>query len=181
MADRPLTEKQKRFIEEYQIDGNAARAARAAGYAERYAGRNAHHVVTAPKVAAELELRRRERADRFDVTADGIVAKLATIGFANIADFVTPGPNGEPVFDVFSLDRERTAALSELDVVVPASQEGGAAKRVKLRLPSQRAALTSLARLLGNFKSGAPAAASDEEDDDITFEREYVSPSSDDR
>ncbi len=37
MAKQQLTQKQKRFIDEYLIDLNAARAARAAGYSEKTA------------------------------------------------------------------------------------------------------------------------------------------------
>lgn len=54
MADRPLTGKQQRFCEEYQIDLNATQAAIRAGYAVVSAKVSGHNCITNYNVKREI-------------------------------------------------------------------------------------------------------------------------------
>jgi len=61
--DRKLTERQRRFIEEYMACGNGAEAARRAGYSEGIAKVQASENLTKQNVKAEIERRRREMSE----------------------------------------------------------------------------------------------------------------------
>lgn len=50
-----LTAKKKAFIEQYKIDRNGARAARAAGYSPKFAGTNAYHIKQDKDVSAAIK------------------------------------------------------------------------------------------------------------------------------
>ena len=55
-----LTERQRRFVDEYIISGNATEAARNAGYSEKYAGTNSDKLLKNTNVKAELDKRMQE-------------------------------------------------------------------------------------------------------------------------
>ena len=61
--DRKLTERQRRFIEEYMACGNGAEAARRAGYSEGIAKVQASENLTKQNVKAEIERRRQEMSE----------------------------------------------------------------------------------------------------------------------
>ena len=61
--NRPLTERQRRFIEEYLACGNGAEAARRAGYSEGIAKVQASENLTKQNVKAELDRRRQEMSE----------------------------------------------------------------------------------------------------------------------
>lgn len=71
-----LTEKQKRFVDEYLIDMNASAAARRAGYKAPEIGRR---LVTKSHVAAAIAERQKDRQERTEVTQDFVVTNLKTI------------------------------------------------------------------------------------------------------
>ena len=72
----PLTPKQRRFAEEYQIDLNGTQAAIRAGYSARTANRIASENLTKPDIAAEIARLQRERAERLELTADWVLSRL---------------------------------------------------------------------------------------------------------
>lgn len=61
--DRKLTERQRRFIDEYMACGNGAEAARRAGYSEGIAKVQASENLTKQNIKAEIERRRREMSE----------------------------------------------------------------------------------------------------------------------
>jgi phage terminase small subunit len=71
-----LTEKQKRFVDEYLKDLNASAAARRAGYKAPEIGRR---LVTKSHVAAAIAERQKDRQERTEVTQDFVVTNLKTI------------------------------------------------------------------------------------------------------
>lgn len=62
-ADRKLTERQRRFVDEYMACGNGAEAARRAGYSEGIAKVQASENLTKQNVKAEIDRRRQEMSD----------------------------------------------------------------------------------------------------------------------
>ena len=83
-ADRKLTERQSRFIDEYMACGNGAEAARRAGYSEGIARVQASENLTKQNIKAEIERRRQEMSeDSEDRRAKWIVALE---GLASSAD-----------------------------------------------------------------------------------------------
>lgn len=85
-----LTEKQKRFADEYLIDLNATRAYKAA-YPniknDETAAAAAARLLRNVNVSTHIEKRIKEREKRTEITQDMVLRELAAIGFANGADF----------------------------------------------------------------------------------------------
>jgi len=99
----------------------------------------------------EAEATRRAIADTA-ITKSKIVMELWRIGSANMMDFMTVGPDGDPVTNFKDLTRDQTAALQE--IVIDAYVEGHGKearqiKKVKFKLGDKGAALMNIARLFG--------------------------------
>lgn len=78
--EKKLTEKQKRFCEEYLIDLNAAKAAERAGYKNSNIGRQ---LITKNNVSEYIfELQKRQQR-RTEITADRVLEELAAIAFSD--------------------------------------------------------------------------------------------------
>jgi phage terminase small subunit len=74
-----LRERQRRFIEEFLVDGNGAAAYRRAGYQARTnhaAAASAHKLLTKADVAAAIAEAQAKRAERTQITADWVIQKL---------------------------------------------------------------------------------------------------------
>ena len=73
-----LTEKQKRFCEEYLIDLNATQAAIRAGYKNPEIGRQ---IITKNNVSEYLNSLMKKRSENTGVTAEKVVKELESIAF----------------------------------------------------------------------------------------------------
>lgn len=89
-----LTEKQKRFVQEYLVDLNATAAAKRAGYSEKSASRIAVELLNKTQVSAEIQKQQAKRQKRVEITQEKVLEELAAIAFANGADFATVNQNG---------------------------------------------------------------------------------------
>lgn len=69
-----LTDKQKRFIEEYLIDLNATQAAIRAGYSERTANEQGSQNLA--KLSSYIEEEKRKRSSRVQITQDDVIRML---------------------------------------------------------------------------------------------------------
>jgi phage terminase small subunit len=149
-----LSPKQARFIDEYLVDLNATQAAIRAGYSARTARSIGQENLTKPDIAAAIEAAQRSQSARTGITADMVIAELAKIGFANMADYMKATPGGDPYLDFAALTRDQAAALQEVtieDYVAGRGDNARDVKRVKFRLADKRAALVDLGRHLGMF------------------------------
>lgn len=84
-----LTEKQKRFADEYLIDLNATRAYKVAYpnvKKDDVAAQAGSRLLRNVKVSAYIEKRIKEREKRTEITQDMVLRELASIGFANGSD-----------------------------------------------------------------------------------------------
>lgn len=77
-----LSAKMQMFCQEYVIDYNATRAAKAAGYSDKTAGAMGHENLSKPEIKNEIARLTKDRAQRLDVTADLVIQELALIAFA---------------------------------------------------------------------------------------------------
>ncbi len=82
-----LTEKQKRFINEYLIDLNATQAAIRAGYSEKTANRIGTENLSKLVIQNEINRRMKDREIRTEITQDMVVRELAAIAFSNGTDY----------------------------------------------------------------------------------------------
>lgn len=83
-----LTDKQRRFVEEYLIDLNATQAAIRAGYSVKTAKEIAAQNLSKLNISNEIAKAMAERSRRTGVSADRVIEELAKIGFVNICDVV---------------------------------------------------------------------------------------------
>ena len=74
-----LTNRKKRFVEEYLVDMNGAEAAKRAGYSEKGASRAAYRLLHEPAVQTALEAARAGVSARTGVDADYVVRSLVEI------------------------------------------------------------------------------------------------------
>lgn len=86
-----LTEKQKRFADEYLTDLNATQAAIRAGYSEKTARSIGQRLLTKVDIQKYIQERLKERQERFEITQEMIVNELCKLGFAKIdAELLKP-------------------------------------------------------------------------------------------
>lgn len=83
-----LTEKQKRFADEWLIDMNGTAAAIRAGYSVRSAEVTASKLLRNPKVRAYIDERMAEHSRRTGVTQERIIRELARIAFLDPTQLV---------------------------------------------------------------------------------------------
>ena len=81
-----LTEKQKRFIDEYLIDLNATQAATRAGYSAKTAYSMGQRLLKNVEIQKAVADRQNDLSERTEITQDQIVTELAKIGFAKASD-----------------------------------------------------------------------------------------------
>lgn len=73
---KPLTTKEARFVPEYLVDGNATRAAIAAGYSSHTASRIASALLAKPHIKAAVTRALKAQEKRILVTADENLKRL---------------------------------------------------------------------------------------------------------
>lgn len=144
-----LTAKQSIFVDEYLVDGNATRAAREAGYAEKSCEFIGWENQQKPKVAAAIAKAQEARAQRTEITADKVLRELAKLGFSNMEDFAKVNEEtGSATLDLSDISRDQFAAVTELTT----DSIGEVTTRTKIKLADKRANLELLGKHLGMFK-----------------------------
>lgn len=122
-----LTNKQKRFCEEYLIDLNATQAAIRAGYSSRTSDRIANQNLRKLEVQQYLQELMQRRSERTGVTADTVLSELARIAAADVE--ITGKEKIKALellgkhLGLFNASSDQAAALEKLDEVL--SKIGG--------------------------------------------------------
>jgi len=109
-----LTAKKLRFIEEYNLDLNATQAAIRAGYSKKTAKSQGQRLLTDVDVAAQIEARKAQRADRVQIDADRVVLELARRGLHDARRLFTESGRLKNIHD---LDDDTAAAIQSIEVV----------------------------------------------------------------
>ena len=145
--ERPLSAKQRRFVDEYLLDMNATAAAMRAGYSKLSAEQHGYFLTTRPNVAAVIVQRLAARRERMAVTTERVIRELARIAFADIGRIMSW--SGEELIATPSalLAEDDRAAIAEIAVVK--RKNGDVAARVVLH--DKERALEALCRFLGLF------------------------------
>lgn len=84
-----LTEKQKRFCDEYLIDLNATQAAIRAGYSKKNADKIGSELLGKTRVAEYIQKRKQDRIERTEVTQDFVIKELMAMASVNATDYAT--------------------------------------------------------------------------------------------
>lgn len=138
---KKLTPRREKFIEEYIAKGNAAEAARNAGYSVKTARSIGQELLTIPDVQEEIA-RRRAELRKTSITPERIVREYLRLLNVDMKDIADWGPDGVQARPSDTLTEEQTAAISEI-----AETQAG----IKIKLHDKKGILDSLARIAGMF------------------------------
>ena len=150
-----MTEKQKRFVDEYIIDLNATRAYRAVYLkckTDASAAPSATRLLQNAEIQEAIQKQQQKLKDKFQLTQEMVIREYMKLGFVDPRNLFNE--DGTPK-DISELDDETAAAISGLDVQ-EVFEGKGANKRFagyvkKYKLSDKKGALDSLARHLGLF------------------------------
>lgn len=119
-----LTDKQKRFVEEYLIDLNATQAAIRAGYSEETARQIGAENLSKPVIQEAIQQAQNKRSERTQITQDDVLnGLLEVIAMSTGKKIVTEtdvakNENGELVgFDIAKTKFEPAAANKALELL----------------------------------------------------------------
>lgn len=160
-----LSPKDARFVEEYLIDLNAARAARAAGFSETTARAKAFAWAQPdgpkPDVYKAILARMNKRAEKTEITADRVIQELAKVGFASMRQFIRVDEDGQPQIDLTDAPEDALDALAEVSTETVLEHEGSGdartathVRKTKIKLHDKLKALMALGEHTGAFKQG---------------------------
>lgn len=167
IAEKKLTPKQKRFVDEYLIDLNATQAAIRAGYSPKTANEQGARLLVNVSIAKAIQEARDKRQQRTEITQDRVLQEYARLAFYDPRKLFRPDGTPKPIEE---LDDDTAAALAGLDV--REEFEGAGESRTfagytkKYKLANKLGALDSLAKHLGLFDS----KEEDPEDEAIKIE-----------
>jgi phage terminase small subunit len=137
--DDGLTDRRRRFVDEYLVDLNGTQAAIRAGYAPKGAHSEAYRLLRNVKVRAAID----ERLEAAGLTALEVLAGLSDIARGSLAPFINIDGD-KPVLDLTS--QAAQAALGTLKEVT-FGEDGS----IKLKLHDKLAALVHLGKAHGVF------------------------------
>ena len=144
-----LSEKQKRFCNEYLIDLNATQAAIRAGYSKKTACSIGHENLYKPDIQKYIQERQKALQQKTEITQERILKEFASIAFSDIRKFYENGV----LKSINDIDDEAAAALASVRVFEERDKRGnllGISKELKTY--DKIKALENLGRHLGMFK-----------------------------
>lgn len=145
-----LTDKQKRFCEEYLIDLNATQAAIRAGYSPESAKSIATENLSKPFLRARIDAAIAERSKRTGVSADRVVRELAKLAFVNATDVI----DVDSATIAENASREDTACISAVK-----AKSGEDFIEREIKLCDKTKALELLGKHLGMFSDNVKLSA----------------------
>lgn len=89
MARKQLSDRQKRFVEEYLLDLNATQAAIRAGYKKsEYTDKNARKLLENTRISEAIDKEMAKRSVRTGINQDRVIQELARVAFVNPQDVI---------------------------------------------------------------------------------------------
>ena len=140
-----MTDKQKRFVEEYLIDLNATQAAIRAGYSPNRASEQAHQLLQKTTVQKAIAESMAKRSRRTGVTQDRVVRELAKIAFLDMTQVVDD--HGRIRDDATPEDR---ACIESIKYKSSSGDQGESVER-EVKVASKSKALELLGKHLGMY------------------------------
>ena len=142
-----LTEKQKRFVEEYLIDLNATQAAIRAGYSVKTANEQGAQNLAKLSIKEEISKAMAERSKRTGINQDRVIMELAKIAFINANDLIDPSDASVRS----NASKDDLACIQSVKVKQSFSDKGDITER-EVKLNDKMKALELLGKHLGMWK-----------------------------
>ena len=158
---RALTPRQQRFVEEYLVDLNATRAARAAGYSAKNADKIGHQLLGKTRVRSAIQAGRAQLATRTEWTRERILAQLepiAELAFGEVLDWSGERLALRPAHEIPERVRQKLGSAIASVKLRPVSREEERAL-ARLRQAARRKDYDALTAALKEVPAG-PGEAS---------------------
>lgn len=139
-----MTDKQKRFVEEYLIDLNATQAAIRAGYSVKTANEQGSQLLAKLSIQEEIAKAMAERSRRTGINQDRVVLELAKIALVNAGNLIDP----EDASIKPDADDNDLACIQSVKVKTMCTDKGTSTER-EVKLYDKKAALELLGKHLG--------------------------------
>lgn len=162
--DGSLDARESRFLQEYLIDLDHTRAARAAGFSEHQVSQARSWTTPTAKAKrhlfAALQVALDYRQKRAAITADRVLAEMSKMAFGNIADFMDLSGT-MPRIDLSRATRDQLASLTEITTETVFESRGRGEEpaevhRVKIKLADKRGPLKDLGQHHGLWQTKEP-------------------------
>ncbi|MGX8702062.1 terminase small subunit [Caproiciproducens sp.] len=141
-----MTNKQKRFCEEYLVDLNATQAAIRAGYSPESAASIGSENMQKPDIRARIDKAIAVQSKRTGINADRVVRELARIALLNPKNVI----NFEDATILANASDDDLAAVASVRVKIIPTADGEGIER-EIKLYDKGKALEQLGRHLGMF------------------------------
>lgn len=142
-----LTDKQKRFVDEYLIDLNATQAAIRAGYSAKTANEQGARLLVNVSVQQAVAEQMAERSKRTGINQDRIILELAKIALLKGSDAI----NTEDASVKADASPDDLACIQSIKVKTTSTDKGTSTER-EVRFGDKIKALELLGKHLGMFK-----------------------------
>jgi phage terminase small subunit len=149
-SDKELTDKQRRFCEEYIIDWNATRAAKAAGYSEKTAYSIGSANLKKVEIQDYIKYIQKDLQKQAGLSALRNLLELKKLAYTNLSDFKEDWTKFK---DFSELTEEQRAAISEISHSETTFGEDGHKVSYKIKLHDKMKAIDMINKMLG-FDSG---------------------------
>lgn len=146
---RKLNIKEQKFVQEYLIHGNATRAAKKAGYAERSAQQIGFEILLKPVINEVVTAGRESMAQRLDATAEKILSELAASAFSNLSHYYINDEGYLALEEGAPAEAMRAVQSFEREQIV--KEDGSVVYRSKFRFWDKVAAANLLGKKLKLF------------------------------
>jgi phage terminase small subunit len=145
-----LTEKQKRFCEEWIFDFNASRAARVAGYSEDTAGAIGHENLKKPEIQAYIKELRDDLEKTSGISRLKVLREHEKLAFSSVAHLHNTWVTRKE-FDELTDDQK--ACIEEISTKVTTEKDAFGNpvswEYVKIKLYDKQRSLDSIGKMLG--------------------------------
>ena len=143
-----LNPKQERFVAEYLVDLNAAKAAIRAGYSAKTAESAGPRLLRNVQIANAISARKSKQLERADLSAIRVLEEYRRLAFADPRALFDVDGNLKPIQD---MDAETAATIASFEVIKKNAAAGdGVIDTVhKIRTVDKTKALDSLAKHFG--------------------------------
>lgn len=152
-----LTEKQKRFVEEYLIDLNATQAAIRAGYSVKTANEQGAQNLVKLSIKEEICKAMAERSKRTGINQDRVIEELAKIAFVKMTDIV----DDEGRIHAYATEDD-LSCIESIKYKTFENDRGSSTER-EIKIASKLKALELLGKHLGMWKDKVELSGLDEE------------------
>ncbi len=127
-----LTDKQRRFVDEYLIDLNATQAAIRAGYSPKTAKSQGQRLLTNADIANAIFEAKADRSERTRIDADWLLRRLADEAEADLADLYDDNGALRPVHEWPEIWRKGLVAGLDVEEIREEGVTIGQVKKLKL-------------------------------------------------